>query len=209
MGRADDQVKIRGFRVELGDIEATLNKHPSVKQSVVVATPNAQGDKRLIAYVVGPSTTQDLRTYLKEQLPDYMVPTTLVSLPKLPLNANGKVDRRSLLEPDKFQTEWKDYLAPRTELETKIAEIWSEVLGNERIGLGENFFEIGGHSLAGIQVMSRILNQFHVKLDIGTLFDLPTIEELARAVERAGEGGPTETMTDQIRPVPRQAYLWH
>ena len=208
LGRADGQIKVRGFRVELGEIEATLAKHPTVKQAVVIAKPDAQGDKRLIAYVVGPSTTDDLRAYLKEQLPDYMVPTTVIPLPSLPLNANGKVDRQSLLDPERFQTKQNAYVAPRTAAETKIAEIWSEVLGNEIIGLGENFFEIGGHSLAGIQVMSRILNHFRVKLDVGTLFDFPTIEELARAVERAGESGASETMTEEIRPVPREQYLW-
>jgi len=208
LGRADHQIKVRGFRVELGEIEATLAKHPSVRQAVVVAKPDAQGDKQLIAYVVGPSPTDDLRAYLRENLPDYMVPTAMIALTRLPLNANGKVDRQSLLEPEKFQFKSNAYVAPRTAAETKIAEIWSEVLGNQRIGLGEDFFEIGGHSLAGIQVMSRILNHFHVKLDVGTLFDFPTIEELAQAVERAGESGASETTTDEIRPVPREQYLW-
>ncbi|MBV8845191.1 MAG: amino acid adenylation domain-containing protein [Bryobacterales bacterium] len=208
LGRADGQIKIRGFRVELGEIEATLAKHPSVKQAVVVAKPDAQGDKRLIAYVVGPSPTEDLRTYLKEQLPDYMVPTMVISLPKLPLTANGKVDRQSLLEPERFQTVSKAYIAPRTATERKIAEIWSEVLGHEVIGLGEDFFEIGGHSLAGIQVMSRVLNHFRVKLDVGTLFDFPTVEGLAREVETAMESGTTETSIEEIRPVPREQYLW-
>jgi acyl-coenzyme A synthetase/AMP-(fatty) acid ligase/acyl carrier protein len=208
LGRADHQIKVRGFRIELGEIEATLAKHPSVKQAVVVATADPQGEKRLIAYVVGPSPTEDLRAYVKEQLPDYMVPTAIIALPRLPLNANGKVDRQSLLEPEKFQTKSNAYVAPRTAAETKIAEIWSEVLGNELIGLGEDFFEIGGHSLAGIQVMSRILNHFHVKLDVGTLFDFPTIEGLAQAVERAAESGANETRTEEIRPVPREQYLW-
>jgi amino acid adenylation domain-containing protein len=208
LGRADDQIKIRGFRVELGEIEAALARHPSVEQVVVVAKPDAHGDNRLVAYVVGPSPTEELRSYLKDQLPDYMIPTVIIPLPGLPLNANGKVDRHSLPEPETVQANWRTYVPPRTPTEATIAEIWSEVLGNGRIGLGENFFEIGGHSLAGIQVMSRILNQFHVKLDLGTLFDLPTIEELAQAVERAGEGGLTEPMTEEIRPVPREPYLW-
>jgi amino acid adenylation domain-containing protein len=208
LGRADDQIKVRGFRVELGEIEATLARHASVRQAVVVAKTDAQGEKRLIAYVVGPSPKEDLRAYLKEQLPDYMVPTAIIPLQRVPLNANGKVDRQSLLEPEKFQTQSNGYVAPRTAAETKIAEIWSEVLGNERIGLGEDFFEIGGHSLAGIQVMSRILNHFHVKLEVGTLFDFPTIEGLAQAVERAGESGASETATEEIRPVPREQYLW-
>jgi len=207
VARADHQIKIRGFRVELGEIETTLAKHPSVQQAVVVATADAQAEKRLIAYVVGPSPTEDLRSYLKEKLPDYMVPTAIIPLPTLPLNANGKVDRRSLLEPEKFQTKSNAYVAPRTVTETKIAEIWSEVLGNGFIGLGEDFFEIGGHSLAGIQVMSRILNHFHVKLDVGTLFDFPTIEGLARVVEGAVASGTSETSTEEIRPVPREQYL--
>ena len=208
LGRADDQIKVRGFRVELGEIEATLARHASVRQAVVVAKTDAQGEKRLIAYVVGPSPKEDLRAYLKEQLPDYMVPTAIIPLQRVPLNANGKVDRQSLLEPEKFQTQSNGYVAPRTAAETKIAEIWGEVLGNERIGLGEDFFEIGGHSLAGIQVMSRILNHFHVKLEVGALFDFPTIEGLAQAVERAGESGASETATEEIRPVPREQFLW-
>src|SRR5215467_3577930 len=139
LGRADHQIKVRGFRVELGEIEATLARHASVRQAVVVAKTDAQGEKRLIAYVVGPSPKEDLRAYLKEQLPDYMVPTAIVPLQRLPLNANGKVDRQSLLEPEKFQTQANGYVAPRTAVETKISEIWGEVLGNERIGMGEDF----------------------------------------------------------------------
>jgi amino acid adenylation domain-containing protein len=208
LGRADHQIKVRGFRVELGEIEATLAKHRSVQQALVVAKANAQGEKQLIAYVVGPSPTEELRAYLKEQLPEYMVPTAIIPLPRLPLNANGKVDRRSLPDPEIFQTKSNVYVAPCTATETKIAEIWSEVLGNGCIGLGEDFFEIGGHSLAGIQVMSRILNHFRVKLDVGTLFDFPTIEELARAVESAVESGASETSAEEIRPVPREQYLW-
>jgi amino acid adenylation domain-containing protein len=209
LGRADYQIKIRGFRVELGEIEATLAKHPSVQQAVVVAKANALGEKRLIAYVVGPSSTDDLRAYLKERLPDYMVPTAIIPLLRLPLSANGKVDRQSLLEPEKFQTKSSASVAPRTATEVKIAEIWSEVLGNGPIGLSEDFFEIGGDSLGGIQVMSRILNHFRVKLDVGTLFDFPTVEELARAVERAVESRASETIIEEIRPVPREQYFWH
>jgi amino acid adenylation domain-containing protein len=207
LGRADHQIKVRGFRVELGEIEATLARHPSVQQAVVVANTEAQGEK-VLAYVVASSPTEDLRAYLKEQLPDYMVPAAIISLPKLPLNANGKVDRQSLLEPEKFQPKSNGHFASRTATETKIAEIWSEVLGNEVIGLRDDFFEIGGHSLAGIQVMSRVLNHFHVKLDVGTLFDFPTIEGLAREVEKAVESGANETSLEEIRPVPREQYLW-
>jgi hypothetical protein len=174
----------------------------------VVAKADAQGQTQLFAYVVGPSATEDLRTYLKEKLPDYMAPAAIIPLPSLPLNANRKVDRQSLLDPEKFQPKSNADVAPRTAAEIKIAEIWSEVLGNGSIGLREDFFEIGGHSLAGIQVMSRILNYFHVKLEVGTLFDSPTVEGLARAVENAVESGASETSIDEIRPVPREQYLW-
>jgi long-subunit acyl-CoA synthetase (AMP-forming) len=208
LGRADDQIKVRGFRVELGEIEATLARLPGVQQAVVVAKSDAEGEKKVIAYVVGSCLMEDIRAFLKEQLPDYMVPTVIILLPRLPLNENGKVDRQSLLEPERFQTVSKAYIAPRTDTERKIAEIWREVLGNEVIGLGEDFFEIGGHSLAGIQVMSRVLSHFHVKLDVGTLFDFPKIEELAREVEKAMESGATEASIEEIRPVQREQYLW-
>jgi len=206
LGRADDQIKIRGFRVELDEIEAALTRHPSVKQAVIVAKKDARGDKRLVAYVVGPSGTEELRTYLREQLPEYMVPSPIIPLPKLPLSANGKVDRRSLPEPEQFQNESQPYVAPRTDAEKAIAVIWSEVLGNERIGRGENFFEIGGHSLAGIQVISRIIDHFDVKLDVGTIFDWPTIEGLAEAIEIAKESGVNEPIEAKIVAVPREQY---
>ncbi len=154
LGRGDDQVKIRGFRIELGEIEAVLAHHASIKQAVVIAREDEQGDKRLLAYVVktressgaGDVNGEDLRTYLKQQLPDYMVPQSVVVLAKIPLNANGKIDRQALPEPEEAQQ--KTYVAPRTATERTIAEIWAEVLRREKdkVGIDDNFFDLGGHS---------------------------------------------------------------
>jgi amino acid adenylation domain-containing protein len=208
LGRADDQVKIRGFRVETGEIEAALNRHPRVKQAVVVATDDTRGDTSLVAYLVGESGAQsdtEIRDDLREQLPDYMIPASIVWLPKLPLNANGKLDRQILSELEELPKESNGYIAPRTASEKAVADIWSEVLGNEQIGVGENFFEIGGHSLAGIQVISRIIKHFHVKLDVETIFDFPTIEGLAEATESAMQNGLHEPVAEMI-PLSRDRY---
>ena len=206
LGRADDQVKIRGYRVETGEVETVLSRHPEVKQAVVVAKSDGQDGTRLIAYVAGTGDSNELRCWLREQLPEYMMPAAIVSLPKLPLNSNGKVDRKGLPEPTEISNESQSYVVPRTPEEKAIAAIWSEVLGNDNIGLGQNFFEVGGHSLAGIQVISRMLNHFHVQLDVVTIFDFPTIEGLAEAVEIAKQNGAIEAPLAEITPVSRERY---
>jgi amino acid adenylation domain-containing protein len=205
LGRADDQVKIHGFRVETGEVEAILSRHACVKQAAVVAKPDGHGDTRLIAYVVGQSGS-DIHDYLKAQLPEYMIPASIVWLPTLPLNGNGKLDRKSLAEIENVANGPDTYVAPRTATERTIAAIWSEVLGNEQIGLGENFFEIGGHSLAGIQVISRMHNHFHVRLEVEAIFDFPTIEELSEATETAIESGIRELPVAKMVPLSRDRY---
>ncbi len=206
LGRADDQVKIRGFRIELGEIETVLSQHAGVKQAVVLARPDERGEKRLLGYVVARDanlTTDGLRAYLKEQLPEYMVPTALMLLAKLPLNANGKIDRQALPEPEQAQT--KAYVAPRTPTEELVASIWQEVLRRDRVSTEDNFFDLGGHSLMATQIVSRIREKFHVELAMRILFEKPTISGLAQAIEGAQQDG-SESAEPAIVPVAREAY---
>jgi amino acid adenylation domain-containing protein len=209
LGRGDDQVKVRGFRIELGEIEAVLARHEAVKQAVVLAREDEQGDKRLLAYVVlsreQNTSGEELRAYLKQQLPDYMVPQAVVILPKLPLNANGKLDRKALPDPEQVQS--KVYVAPRTPTEQTIAEIWAEVLRKDKskIGVDDNFFDLGGHSLLATQVISRIRSQFCVEVAMRAVFEHPTVEGLACAVEQAQES-PAERAEVGIAAVDRETY---
>ncbi|MGH3768373.1 MAG: amino acid adenylation domain-containing protein, partial [Pseudonocardiaceae bacterium] len=159
LGRVDDQVKIRGFRIELGEIEAALVTHPGISEVVVTAREYGAGTKQLIAYLVAdaesaPGSTK-LRNYLSEVLPDYMVPAMFVALDELPLNANGKLDRKALPAPDKCVEPVVGYVPPQTEIERLLTEIWAQVLGVDRVGVEDNFFELGGDSILSIQVVSR------------------------------------------------------
>ncbi|MBD2360527.1 amino acid adenylation domain-containing protein [Anabaena minutissima FACHB-250] len=185
LGRIDHQVKIRGFRVELGEIEAVLSQHPGIQNSVVVAHEDESGNQRLIGYVVPNSKSEipkssDLRDFLKQKLPDYMVPAVLVMLKTLPLTSNGKVDRKALPAPEQVRPELAaNYVAPRTEVEQVVAEIWAEVLKLEKVGIYDNFFDLGGHSLLLTQVTSRLYQTFGVELSLRQLFATPTIADLA------------------------------
>ena len=185
LGRIDEQVKIRGFRIELGEIEAVLSQHPYVRETVARAIEDESGNKRLVAYIVlhqeQQLTTSDLRRYLLEQLPEYMVPSTFVVLDSLPLTPNGKVDSRNLPAPDEAisLTVEKAFVAPRTPTESTLAQIWAEVLHLERVGIGDNFFDLGGDSLLAIRLIDRIGKQFQRELPLSTLFLAPTIEGLA------------------------------
>ncbi|RNB58932.1 amino acid adenylation domain-containing protein [Brevibacillus gelatini] len=183
IGRADDQVSIRGFRIELGEIETALYNHPAVKETVVVVREDTPGVKRLIAYVVPTEgqevRTGDLRSYLKETLPEYMVPAAFVLMNALPLTPNGKVDRRALPAPDLSRSEAAGtFAAPTTELEAKLADIWKSVLGVAEVGIHDNFFELGGDSILSIQVVSRA-NQAGIRLTPKQLLGNQTIAELA------------------------------
>ncbi|MFB9683728.1 non-ribosomal peptide synthetase [Amycolatopsis plumensis] len=180
VGRADDQVKIRGFRVELGEIETALTAHPDVTEAVVVAAETG-GSKRLVAYVVA-SGTPDLREFLLRSLPDYLVPAVFVPLEALPLNENGKVDRRALPAPDFVSG--LGYRAPATEAERLLAGIWAEVLRVDRVGADDNFFELGGDSILSIQVVSRA-RRAGLNLMPGQVFDHPTVAALALAAAPA------------------------
>ena len=189
LGRADDQVKIRGFRIELGEVEAALLSHPQVREAAVLALGEG-GEKRLVAYVAGmpgePLEAAAVRDHLRALLPDYMVPSAFAALDALPLTANGKVDRRALARTAVagWGTE-EEYLAPRTPVERALARIWGELLGAERIGVRDDFFARGGHSLLAVQALSRVRRLFGVELSVQTLFGSPTIEALAQRIEQA------------------------
>ncbi|HZF09510.1 MAG TPA: amino acid adenylation domain-containing protein [Thermoanaerobaculia bacterium] len=189
LGRVDHQVKVRGFRVEPGEIESVLGTHSAVAQAAVVAWPESSGERRLVAYVVGREavapTVGELREFLRQQLPDYMVPSAFMTLPALPLTASGKIDRRSLPKPDQQRSQVEDtYVAPRSRIEELLAEIYSEVLGIARVGVEDNFFELGGHSLLATQVLSRVRSTFEVNLPLRALFEAPKISALAVRIEQ-------------------------
>jgi acyl carrier protein len=189
LGRIDDQVKVRGYRIELGEIEATLAVHPTVREVVVVAREDTPGDKRLVGYVVmqeRSTPTHELRAYLREKLPDYMVPAVFVPLEAIPLSANGKVDRRALPRPDFSRPDAERvFVAPRGPVEEEVAEMWRDLLRIDRISVFDNFFELGGHSLLLIQIASRIQRVFHVELTLRILFNVPTIAEMATTISES------------------------
>ncbi|HEX8273806.1 MAG TPA: amino acid adenylation domain-containing protein, partial [Longimicrobiaceae bacterium] len=185
VGRTDFQVKVRGFRVEPGEVEAVLAAHPAVREAVVVVKEGA-GGARLVGYVTAaegePCAPAPLRAWLGERLPAYMVPGSLLVLERLPLTANGKVDRRALPAPE-HAADAERYVAPRTPAEEVLAGIWAEVLGVERVGTGDGFFEMGGHSLLATRVVSRIREVLAVELPLRALFEAPTVAGLAQRVE--------------------------
>lgn len=188
-GRLDQQVKIRGFRVELGEIEAVLSRHPVVRECVVLAREDGPGGKWLVAYVVVSReqgvTLSGLRSFLRERLPDYMVPAVFVLLDVLPLTPNGKVDRRALPAPEGGRSELeRAFVAPCTPVEVELAEIWAEVLGLKRVGVHDNFFELGGDSLSATRVISRVRDALQVEVSLRGLFEQPTIAELAMLISQ-------------------------
>src|SRR3954451_1862348 len=200
VGRRDHQVKVRGFRIELGEIEAVLSRHEQIRESAVKVWED--GEKRLVAYVVASEgsnlTADDVRTYLRERLPEYMVPAVTEMLEAMPLTANGKVDRRALPEPKREVRSSDAPDMPRTPLEELIASIWCEVLGIERVGIHDSFFDLGGHSLSAMKIVSRIRKTLQADLPIRTLFQSPTIAAIAAAL-----GG--ETAEEAFQPPPIEA----
>ena len=187
IGRLDNQVKLRGYRIELGEIEAVISQHPTVREAVAMVREDTPGDKRLVAYVAGdgPRAVEPdaLKTFLKARLPDYMVPSAWVLLDAMPRTANGKTDLKSLPKPQQSQFETKGkFVGPRNQTEELLAQVWAEVLGRARVGIHDNFFALGGHSLLATQVVSRLRNAFKLDLPLRTIFESPTIEELALAI---------------------------
>jgi len=186
LGRIDHQVKIRGFRIELGEIEGQLKRHPGVRENAVLLREDAPGDKRLVAYIVAASepaiAASELRAFLKEKLPEYMLPSAFVLLEALPLTPNGKVDRKALRAPDTENFPLNAAFAPRTREEQLLAEIWSQVLGVKQVGIRDNFFELGGHSLLATQLIAKVREAFQVELPLRSLFQSPTVESLAAVI---------------------------
>jgi len=190
LGRSDFQVKIRGFRVETGEVEAVLKLHPAVQQALVMAREDRPGDKRLVAYVTlrdGGIASSELRSYLAQKLPEYMVPAAFVVLEKLPLSRNGKVDRKALPAPD-LQAAAGRFVAPETLAEKVLAKIWGEALGLEQVGLHDNFFDLGGHSLLLLRVQPKLCGALKTSISIVEMFQYPTIRSLARHISQRSAG---------------------
>lgn len=197
LGRADHQVKLRGFRVELGEIESTLQKQPGVREAVVVVQENHPGDKRLVAFLTAnsnePPAADKLRAILKSVLPEYMVPASFSFIDALPLTPNGKVDRKALRDRQVAERDGAAVIvAPRNDVEERLAAIWREILSQDAIGVNDNFFEIGGHSLLAVRVVSRLRETFKVEAPMMCLFEMPTIAELANALAEGKWNGETE-----------------
>jgi amino acid adenylation domain-containing protein/thioester reductase-like protein len=219
LGRIDFQIKLRGFRIELGEIEARLLEHPAVQDCVAVVREHPSGDRRLVAYVIpapdhrptssgprpgagasgaeeaadaaGPSRlVGDLRAHLQARLPQYMVPSAFVLLEAFPRTPNGKLDRRALPAPGARGEQAQSYAAPRTPDEAALAQIWADVLGQERVGIHDSFFDLGGHSILALQILARLRDSLGVRLPLRHLFDAPTVAQLAQVVEIARQLGP-------------------
>jgi amino acid adenylation domain-containing protein len=215
LGRNDHQVKIRGFRIELGEIEAALKTYPQVREAIVLARQDRAGDQYLVAYVTSRDTVERaaLRAHLTLRLPDYMVPVHFVLLDGLPLTPNGKLDRAALPAPEGVAG-GSEYMAPRTAMEERLARIWAEVLGLERVGVQDDFFALGGHSLRTMEVLSRIRSICHVDLPLRALFEATTVEQLARYVEAAQPATTKVLHIERVEPQPdyevtsAQRRLW-
>ncbi|HEX9942196.1 MAG TPA: amino acid adenylation domain-containing protein [Thermoanaerobaculia bacterium] len=201
LGRRDGQVKVRGFRIELGEIEAVLRRHPAVKQAVVAARGEGTG-RRLVACLVGEIPEGDLREHLRRSLPEFMIPSSFVTLSALPLTPSGKVDLQALPDPE---AERSGFVAPRGTVEEGLAEIWARLLEVERVGARDNFFELGGHSLLAHRVVSAVRERFGVDLPLRALFEGPTVEALAAAVRRARAEGLEAGEIAPIERRPRRA----
>ena len=211
LGRIDNQVKIRGFRIELGEIEAALTQHPQVQETVVIAGEDISGTKRLIAYMVPIQeripTISELRAFLKQKLPEYMVPSAIVMLSSLPLTPSGKVDRLALPSPEANRTHLTEaYVAPRSPVEEIFVSLWAEILGLEQVGIHDNFFDVGGHSLLATQLISRVRDVLQLELPLRYLFEAPTPAQLAECIAHTqGQMVGVESFT--IEPVARDCEL--
>jgi amino acid adenylation domain-containing protein len=209
-GRRDQQVKIRGFRIELTEVEASLREHPAVQETAVIALEDALGDKRLVAYLVSSESQvpliNELYDFLKDKLPNSMLPSAFVFLEAMPLTPNGKLDRKALPPPNQDRPQLKTiYTAPRTPVEEILTKTWAEVLKLDQVGIYDNFFELGGYSLLAIQIASRILDNLQVKLPLHSLFEKPTVAELAEVVEKAKDSNTGPSILG-IVPVSREFY---
>jgi amino acid adenylation domain-containing protein len=191
LGRLDHQVKVRGFRIELGEIETALARHPLVKAAVATTREETAGDVRLVGYVIPTRDTvpsAELRRYLGDTLPSYMVPSAIVSLDAFPLTPNGKIDRKALPAPSFERDSEQEYVAPRTTLESNLVAIWQDVLGIRPIGVTDNFFDLGATSVVAAELFARIERKLHAKLPLAPVFQAPTIGQLAQLIEAEGDG---------------------
>ncbi|AVH66607.1 non-ribosomal peptide synthetase [Nostoc sp. 'Peltigera membranacea cyanobiont' N6] len=210
IGRVDNQVKIRGFRIELGEIEALLSQHSDVQQAVVIAREDISADKRLVAYIV-PNQKSDLsvttlKSFLQEKLPHYMMPAVFVILDSLPLTPNGKVDRQNLPACDRTRPDLEEsFVAPRNPIEEKLAAIWAELLGLDLVGVNDNFFYLGGHSLIATQMLSRVREVFPVELSFGQIFENPTIASLAQLLSQGNTKQHRQRLA--IERIPHEGLL--
>jgi amino acid adenylation domain-containing protein len=207
IGRIDHQVKIRGFRIEVGEIEAILVRHPSVREAVVVAREDKTGNKSLVGYLIlvksnEPPTVTELRAFLRTQLPDYMVPAAFVFLESYPLTPNKKVNRKALPTPDQARPELgAAFVAPSTQHEEQVAHIWADLLQLEQIGVNDNFFDLGGHSLLATQLIARLHSTFTVDIPLRTVFEKPTVAELAVFIQEADiDGSAYQQQNSDIDP---------
>jgi acyl carrier protein len=211
VGRKDSQIKVRGHRIEVNEIESKLMEMEGIQEVAVTTSDDTHEDKQLVAYVAAQNqglrpTASALRDYLGSALPEYMIPSAFVILEKLPLTPNGKVDHGALPPPEASRPELDTpFVAPRTFVETQLAQIWAEVLSLDHVGIHDSFFELGGHSLAATQVISRVRNTFRVRLPFKTLFDGPTVAHMAEVIgryqnHRAEHGRQVETTSDYSSP---------
>jgi acyl carrier protein len=194
LGRIDEQVKIRGFRIETGEIEAEIVKSNLISQVIVTAKKDKKGVDYLVAYVVATEnyTKEAVITHLRRSLPEYMLPTFWVELPAFPRTASGKINRKALPEPNFGENFLNEYVAPVSNVEIALCKIWEELLQVETIGIRDNFFERGGHSLLVIRLLAMVKREFKIELKISAFFELPTVEELAKFIEISQNVAPLE-----------------
>ncbi|HEX7331307.1 MAG TPA: amino acid adenylation domain-containing protein [Pyrinomonadaceae bacterium] len=206
LGRLDQQVKIRGFRIEIGEIETVLNEHNGISEAVVIVSQSGNGEQRLVAYVVAAQGTtaeaRELRAYMKERVPEYMIPAAFVAIEKMPLTVSGKIDRQALAAIG-ITEDSAGYEPPRNAIEESLVEIWKQVLGVERVGIHDNFFELGGHSLLAMQLNSRVCQMFQIEIGINSIFSAPTVATLAELIEKEQVGQQIDdtSLEDMLREI--------
>jgi amino acid adenylation domain-containing protein len=206
-GRKDSQIKIRGFQVEIAEIERVLLRHDGVKEAIVIGQAHPAGERRLVAYCVPHKwpgiTVSELRRWLRKTLPEYMIPSAFVMLAAMPTTPAGKLDRHGLPAPDDSRPALDNlYVAPRNPIEEKLAKTWAEVLGLSQVGIHDTFFDLGGHSLAATQIISRIVMEFKLELPIEFLLDSPTVAEMAAVIAKREGTLSNESRLSAIRPIP-------
>ncbi len=205
-GRNDDQVKVRGFRIELGEIETVIKQHEAIEDAVVVVKEDSLGIKETVAFFVltpdSVSDTDDIKEFLEDKLPEYMIPSHFISLKEFPLTLNGKIDKKKLLQNKSLTENFsRNYLAPRDEVESKLAALWEEVLEVDQVGVLDDFFKIGGHSLKATYLITRIKTEFNAKLDLISIFNNATLEAMAGEIKKAQLVNAEVTISDDFENI--------